>query len=320
MSRRNRKALAACIKLAAVQHWIVTRDQARSAGLSDHAIQRLLRDGVWERIHPRTYSIGTPRSVEDRWRMSLMAGSLWLGEPAAISHRSAGTIWNLEGVPFGAKEFTTSGRSGDRAKGLTIHRIGSLPAKHITIRSGFRVTSLPWTVVALASVLPPRQFEFAFESALRSGKTSVKAIRSALEEGNPKQKGRRMVRRLLDEYPGTPTESFLEVEFWQLIRESPLPFPLRQHKVRDERGEVVSRPDFAYPDLGLAIEVDGSGSHSSQRDVARDREKDDIYYRLGWTVYRVTRAKLRQDPAEVIREIRNLRGKLADPRRRSLEA
>jgi very-short-patch-repair endonuclease len=43
--------------------------------------------------------------------------------------------------------------------------------------------------------------------------------------------------------------------------------------------------DFAFPDIGLAIEADGSAYHNGER-RDRDRKRDWILSRAGWTVKR----------------------------------
>lgn len=299
--------MAACIKRAASRYGVISRQDALLLGLSPDAIQRLVRDKIWIRVLPGVYALWTPTSSEDRWRASLMAGSIWLGGASAISHRSAGVLWNLDAVPKGAKEFSTVVHRETKIAGLKVYRVRSLPPSHVTVRSGFRVTSLARTVVDLASVLTPRPFELAFESALRSGRASAAAIRRTLEQTNPKQQGRRLLRRLLDAYPGTPTGSALEADAWIHIRESGLPLPVRQYRIRNEEGIVVARPDFAYPELLLAIEVDGFVAHSKSRDLAHDRDRQNLMGLLGWKTYHITALKLEQDPAGIIREIAEYR-------------
>jgi very-short-patch-repair endonuclease len=43
--------------------------------------------------------------------------------------------------------------------------------------------------------------------------------------------------------------------------------------------------DFAFPDIRLAIEADGSAYHSGDR-RERDRKRDGVLLRAGWTVKR----------------------------------
>ena len=59
------------------------------------------------------------------------------------------------------------------------------------------------------------------------------------------------------------TDSPLETRFLQLLRRSRLPAPRRQYEIHDE-GTFIARVDFAYPEIRLAVEVDGYRFHSSR--------------------------------------------------------
>jgi very-short-patch-repair endonuclease len=59
--------------------------------------------------------------------------------------------------------------------------------------------------------------------------------------------------------------------------------------------------DFAYPELLLAIEVDGYGPHSSRRAFQADRDRQNVLVGLGWTVLRFTWADVVKRPDHVAR-------------------
>jgi hypothetical protein len=66
------------------------------------AIQYRLPSGDWQRVHPGVYRMrGAPPSHDQK----VMAGWLWAGPEAAVSHRSAAALWKLDSVePGGAVE------------------------------------------------------------------------------------------------------------------------------------------------------------------------------------------------------------------------
>lgn len=90
------------------------------------------------------------------------------------------------------------------------------------------------------------------------------------------------------------------------IRAAKLPEPEREYRFAAEHvgtgkgskqrlaeaGLRDFRFDFCWPELKLAVEVDGGmymkGGHTSGVGASRDREKDDCAMRLGWKVYRCT--------------------------------
>ena len=87
----------------------------------------------------------------------------------------------------------------------------------------------------------------------------------------------------------------------QLIRRAGLPPPQPQFRVLDG-GRFVGRFDFAYPDAKLIIEVDGYRWHSGNQAWQRDRKRDNVLNRLGWTILRFTAEDLK-DGANVVRQI-----------------
>lgn len=101
------------------------------------------------------------------------------------------------------------------------------------------------------------------------------------------------------------TDSDLELLALVLLLERGLPEPELHHRVHDG-DRFVAEVDLAYPDLKIAIELDG-GIHL-QRDVReRDLPRQNDLILLGWTVLRFTWDRLRHTPDGVISEIRAAR-------------
>ena len=63
--------------------------------------------------------------------------------------------------------------------------------------------------------------------------------------------------------------------------------------------------DFAVETLSLAVEVDGVSAHSDPAAFHRDRERQNVLVRAGWTVLRYTPFQLTRDMPSVIDEIRS---------------
>jgi hypothetical protein len=57
--------------------------------------------------------------------------------------------------------------------------------------------------------------------------------------------------------------------------------------------------DLAFPEVKLAIEVDGRG-HSRLLNQVRDKKKEEMLARLGWTVLRVTNKEVLESLQEVV--------------------
>lgn len=286
MSGATYGPLARCAEIAARQHGIISVQQAIASGLSRDAIKRLVAGGSWRRIRPSVLQLWSPADAQEVWRQRLAAAALWLGDPACVSHRAAGALRELDGVKGPPLEFITTGRRRAAEPGLVIHRLNLDPCD-IEMHQNLRVTTVARTLVDISSVSASGVVELALESALRSRLVTLDEVRAALERSGRSHKGRGVLRYLLDEHPGRPAESALEVRVWRILLESGLPVPIRQHEVR-HRGRLVARVDFAYPHAKLAIEADGYRFHASAPDWRRDRVRQNALAKLGWIVYHAT--------------------------------
>jgi very-short-patch-repair endonuclease len=76
------------------------------------------------------------------------------------------------------------------------------------------------------------------------------------------------------------SESGLEVRVLRAIVGAGLPEPVQQHWVHV--GGRRRRIDLAYPDLKLAIEVDGWGTHNSRSSFDGDRARENDLDIAGW--------------------------------------
>ncbi len=70
-----------------------------------------------------------------------------------------------------------------------------------------------------------------------------------------------------------PPTSELEALFRGLVRAAGLPAPVGQLDVGDGQG-WIGRVDFAYPRIGLLIELDGRRFHSALLDRKADQLRD----------------------------------------------
>ncbi|MGH2726094.1 MAG: type IV toxin-antitoxin system AbiEi family antitoxin domain-containing protein [Actinomycetota bacterium] len=294
---------AACARIAAAQHGVLSARQAASVGYSRHAVQRLVVSGAWTRVRPSVYALWIPAKREELWHHRIYAAALWLGKRAAVSHRAAGLRWVLDGIDAAPIEFTTTGDHRSVEAGLIVHRVGSLRADEVVSRGGLSVTSVARTLVDLSAVIGPLRLEMAMESALRRRLVTADQIQIAIDRAGRTSRGKNVLRSLLKGHPSSPTESALETLVWRLLRNAGLPLPVRQHEVRDAQRRVVARVDFAYPRALIAIEADGHQFHSSRRDWSRDRARQNALTRLGWTIYRVTWGDVTQRGNQVVEDI-----------------
>jgi very-short-patch-repair endonuclease len=292
-----------CRALAARQFGVLSRDQAKTCGMSDRAIDRRIETKKWRVVLPSVYIVFP---THDAWLQSLMAACLWGDGQTVASHRSAGGLWQLDGVSRGMVEITVTKVRRSPRPGLLLHRTSRLPKADRTKFGVIPVTSVGRTLVDLGSVETELVVEEALDCALRRRLTSIPRLRWRLEElGTQGRKGAAVLRRILDERPEStrPTESALEVRVARLIRGSDLPPPERQYVIRDQ-GSFVARVDFAYPSARLAIEVDGYEFHHGRARWQRDLIRRSELARLGWRVIHVTADDVRNRSGEILESIR----------------
>jgi hypothetical protein len=99
-----------------------------------------------------------------------------------------------------------------------------------------------------------------------------------------------------------PAGSILETRFRQLLRRAGLPDPVAQYEVYDG-DELVARVDFAYPDLGVAIEVDGEERHAGRSPRKHDARRDRRLSALGFVALRFHWDDVHTTPDDVVRDI-----------------
>jgi very-short-patch-repair endonuclease len=268
--------------IAHTQDGVFTHAQAIACKLTQRQIGWRVRNGIWVQVLPGVYrhaaTLPTP-TVTGR------AAVLWAGDGAVLSHRSAASMWGLDGVSADpTPEITVVGSRHPRSDLVIVHRTVTLPPSDRRRRDGLTVTSPLRTIVDLASVLDDGDLESALESARRTHLVTLRRIERRLDEiGGRGRRGATPLRTLLAQLDATPpSESVLEVKVARLLRASGLPTAVRQHRVRIF-GRTY-RLDFAWPEIRLALECDGRAFHEFQRDRTRLRR----LAASGWRVLPVT--------------------------------
>lgn len=293
---------AACAQLAATQHGVIGRSQALAKGLSADAIHRRIKRGSWVIAAPRVYRLaGVPTS----WLQELKTATMWAGDGSCASHRSAGALLLLDGIKPNIVEISTPGTRQSPGRELIVHRVNLFPPSDLTRISGIPTTNATRTLLDLGAVVDHNLVEIALESALRRGLTSLPRLRWVLAQVGPGFRGAGVLRKLVTARSPNepPSESALEVRFFNLLRRSRLPLPIKQFEVR-VNGRVLARVDFAYPELLLAIEIDGYQFHSGRTAWHEDRVRRNSLTSLGWRVLHVTWHDLIRRSHEIVAEIR----------------
>lgn len=287
-------------RLASEQRFLVTRPQVLELGCSDAAISRRVQSGQWRVVQPGVYQIDH-RQTE--WEDDLLGAVFAAGAGALASHRAALVLWDLDGIRSAPIEITAPYTHGPVPERTIVHRTRRPPES--TSINGISVTTIERTMLDICSVLKPLTASKAFESAFRRRLTTVNRMYAFLrEQGGRGVKGTRMARWILDNRRSdAPTGSGSETEALYLMRDDDLPEPILQEKFTALDGDVI-RPDFYWPLLEKAIEIDGIDAHDSADKLDHDLQRQNKMMDLGIDLRRFSARQVRRKPKQFVCEVR----------------
>ena len=267
-------------ELAGRQHGLLTRTQAIAAGLSEAEIGGRLRSGRWYSVHRGVYAMaGAPRTAAQ----SLLAAVLACGFGAMASHRGAAWVWGLADD----LSLEVTAPTSRRPRGpVFVHR-RDMASERPVLRQGIPCTNPLRTVLDLAAIGDAALVDQAIDRGLATRLFTVDALEAQVDR--LARSGRRGVRLLRDALDRRLVQerrppSVLESRMARLLQERGLPIPRREYPVLDGG----YRLDFAWPDFGVCVEVDGYGSHSGWDAFQGDRARQNDLVLAGWVVLRFT--------------------------------
>lgn len=288
--------------LAANQHGLVSRAQARDVGASCEVLRRCTAL-EWESAGPGVLRlVGSVATDHQR----CMAAVLSAGRGALASGITAAFLWGLPG--FGPRPVHVSrphGAKHRRSPLAIVHHSRFLPPHHGRPLEGIPVTSVARTVFDLAAWVHPARAERALDNALHRRLVVLEELRAvAIELFEQGRTGTVLIRELLEARGAgyIPVASGLEARFLALLVAAGIELPERQV---DLGGEYwVGRVDFYYRRLRLVIEVDGEAFHTSKLDRELDARRDRALRAAGFEVLRIREHLLRGEPEEVLAMVR----------------
>lgn len=294
-------------RIAAAQGGVFSRRQALAAGYTDGRIARRLDKHAWVSTIPGIYRVaGTPTTLVTRgWAVVLRAG-----DRALLSHRVAGRLHHIDGVP-GYSWLDVSvprTRRPREVPGARVHRV-ELTRADAARAGGLPVTTPLRTVVDLVRVLDVDVGARILADAIRTGVVLL----DRLDEAIGSLKRRRGADRARAAYSRADPrlESVLEGELLALVRGRLGLSAVAQYEIF-HNGRFLARADLAIPELRLAIEADGYGTHALRPGFERDRERLALLQAAGWTVLAFTATQIRERPdwvcEMIMRTVRRLLG------------
>lgn len=286
------RELRAAHAVANRQAGMITSAQAREAGLTRHQITRLVETGVWFPLQRGRYLVTGDRLWEARVRAALAdrRGAVACGVTAARLH-------GLRAVPIADPTepvyVMTPSSNGRSRPGVVVRR--SDPGDVALVRR-VPITSVDRTVADLVLAWPRTDAVLLMDDVLQQGKVA------SLDRARWLAAGRRgsVERQDWWDLADGRSESPLESRFRLLLADHGIGGYQPQYRVVDPATGQRARLDFAWPELGVCVEVDGAAVHDTLPAAYADRDRQNMLVRLGWMLLRFTYADVVGRPDHVV--------------------
>ncbi len=282
-----------------------TLDDALACGLRARQCGYRVSTGQWIAVFRGVYRLAGP---EPDWRGLGAAACKAAPGPAAISHRSALAIYDLPGARRHVTEISTPRWRRARHVGLVVHETRAWSPDDVDV-SDVPVTLPARTLIDAAAVLHESTLELAVDEALRRDLVAFAELWRRVEELS--QRGRRGIgvlkAVLARRHPQADlAESVREHLLFKALRDAGLPDPVLQYEIVDHAGNLLARPDIAYPRIKVAIEYDSYLHHGGRAKYVRDLGRRNDLTALGWRVLHVTGPDLQSGAIDLCRALRSL--------------
>lgn len=280
----------------AENHGVLSRAEARRFGLSPDQITHRLRTGRWLAAGPNAYRLA---SAPDTWHARARAAALSCR--GLVSHTSALRVWGVDGWTDHRRLHVTvaAGRRLER-HGVTIFRSTAIERAGHRIVDGIPVTGVERSVLDAAAIAPER-IDQTIDAVLRQRLATLTSLVDEVERAGIRGRaGAGRLRRLLaerDPSRRTPDSRFNRLVA-ELLVDAGLPTPVFEHEVRV--GRRIARVDLAYPQMGLAIELDSARWHQDRRSFTADPRRKNRLLLAGWSVLSFTWADYAESPEYLV--------------------
>jgi very-short-patch-repair endonuclease len=282
-------------------HGVIASWDALALGASSGIIRQKLNSGQWVRVYRSVYrDTAVPRSGHQ----DLRAAHLATAGHGVASMLSAAWLWELlRKLPAQPELSIRRGARDCRIPGVTVHYVSDLDISQTTSRRNIPVTNPLRTLVDLAGSATTQTLTAAVDAALATRLVTVAGLSAELERlahrGRPGIEAFR--RHLLERgFAGAPAPSVLESKMCRLLAALDVSMPSIEFRT-DADGAY--RLDFAWPEIWLAIEVDGYLYHSTPEHKERDEDRRNRLQRQGWKLQVYNWRQVCREPERVAAEI-----------------
>lgn len=252
------------------QMGLVTRCQLGDLGLSQHAVQHLIRSHHLVRMSSRVLLLdGAPITDLVRARCAT------LDADAVLSGRSAAALWGAPGHTLAPVHVMRLRGGRVRSSHVAVvHEPRQVIDEHLTVHRGVPVLRPRRLMFDLAAVDHPgrveRTLDWFWSRRLVNVAGLERVLRQVAARGRP---GITLMRRLIEDRRDLPAPgSSLELRFATLVERAGLPPFERQVNLGDEF-DWLGRVDFVSTIRLLVVEIDSELHHNALSDRLADEAR-----------------------------------------------
>jgi hypothetical protein len=291
--------------LAARQHNLIARSQARELGCAGPQWRRV-RDGpAWTPITPQVLRLkgAAPSRGE-----AVLAAVLDDGGRAHASHTTGAWWWGVQGFGPRPLQIVRTSRTNAPTSLAVVHRVRELPDRWTTVLDGVPVVRPEVVILQLCATVDPgraaRALDNAWNLRLLSGPSLIALL---ADYGKRGRDGTALLRQLVDERGPdyVPPASNLEARAMQLFARA----GLRMRRQVDTGGDAWDgRVDFRHETRPLIAEVQSERYHSALLDRAADDARRARLEAAGFTVVEITDVELWTPGDALVERLRRIGG------------
>lgn len=313
------------------QSGLITREQARAAGVSAEQIDGHLRANRWYRVAPRVYATS---AAPPTTRQLICAVWLWAG-PSSVILGNAALFWqrrrlvtprvidiavtkHLRPPELPLIDLPDDDQGSPWARGFTPRPAGPISeCRRLRVVAHRRhideIDIVGWDRIWTARTehavydLLPTEGPRLLDDAIRLGWVTLPLV----QQLHRRSRGRRGAARSGEILSAATSGGISEGErlLHRYLKIAGITGWRANPTVRVD-GRTM-KGDTVFDDLRLIIEIDGFAFHSSHARFHDDRSRQNVLVGADWTVLRFTWWHLANDPDDVIRQIKKTIAMLA---------
>jgi very-short-patch-repair endonuclease len=230
-----------------------------------------------------------------------MAAVVACGQGAVLSHFDAAVLWGFYDLDRLGPLVHVTVKWQRSIDGLVVHRTRRQDADEVTTQNGIPVTTVARTLVDLTEYLGEDRLLRAMREAEFQRLLDLDALNAAVERAHGRRGLKPLKQAIARHRPGEIVRGELEHRFAELLRGANIREP-HWNVARQVRGRTYVL-DCYWPELGLAVELDGRDAHAHELAFESDRRRDAALSAIGLRPLRFTWNRINYDGDGVLADL-----------------